>query len=81
MPQITLRQRQSLSTLVPKLGTEVRNLSLPQLVFLQTVHDLESLRIQADRPSVHLRYFANASLNDSVLARPLEIIADKVNTE
>jgi hypothetical protein len=63
---------------VPKLAGDVRNFSLPQIVFLQTVHDLESLRIQADRPSVHLEYFINASLNDSLLAKPLELIADKV---
>jgi hypothetical protein len=54
-------------------------LSLPMIVFLQTVHDLEVLRMQADRPSIHLRYFGNASINDSALARPLELISQKVS--
>lgn len=75
---MTTRQRTTLSALVPKLAHDIRNLTFPQLVFLQTFHDLETLRIQADRPSVQLRYFSNASINDSVLLRPMEIIADQV---
>lgn len=51
---------------------------MPQVTFVQTVHDLEMLRTINGRPSVILGYFCNDSLNESSISTSLEAVADKV---
>lgn len=72
------KRRSALSALIPALGADIRSLSLPQVTLLQTIYEVENRRSKLGRPSYLLAYFANESLNESELAKPLGALATKI---
>ncbi len=76
--QILSKQRSILAGCLTKHGNDIKALSLPQVVFLQAVHDLELMRMQSGHPSKLLEYFSNESVNASAILPVLENISDKV---
>ena len=59
--------------------SEILSLNSSEVVFLLTMHDLESFRSAQDLPSSLPSYFTNTGLNEDVLLRCcVEYIAEKV---
>jgi phosphatidylinositol 4-kinase len=73
------KQRSVLSSCLTRQATVIKSLSLPQVTFLQTVHDVELMRMESGHPSVLLDYFCNESVNESEMLPVLDAIADKVS--
>jgi phosphatidylinositol 4-kinase len=60
-------------------ASDIRYLSSGQIIFLLTMHDLESIRSAAGLTSSLVSYFINAGLNkDPGLSACMESIAEKV---
>ncbi|KAG0701518.1 hypothetical protein DFH29DRAFT_926376 [Suillus ampliporus] len=73
------KHRSSLTRHIPHRASEIRSLSPGQVIFLLTMHDIESMRSAAGLPSSLVSYFTNGSLNrQSNLIACMESIADKV---
>jgi phosphatidylinositol 4-kinase len=77
--QIQPKQRSVLGELLPQRHAEVRTMTTPQVTLLLAIYHLEEMRTLRYRPSVLLQYFANQSVNESVLIGSLDAIAKKVN--
>ncbi|KAL0946563.1 hypothetical protein HGRIS_012767 [Hohenbuehelia grisea] len=73
------KHRISLSRHIALRASEVRYLSSGQVVFLLTMHDMESMRSAAGLVSSLATYFTNDSLNrNQSLSGCMELIAEKV---
>lgn len=60
-------------------ASDLRSLSTGQVIFLLTMHDIESMRSAAGLPSSLVSYFANPSLNQqNGLNACMDAVADKV---
>ena len=65
--------------LIPLRTSEIKSLNSSQVVFLLTMHDLESFRSAQGLPSSLPSYFTNTGLNKSASLRGcMESIAEKV---
>lgn len=71
-------QRKFLDSVIPNQSSELRGLGFPQITFLNTIYQLESMRGAMGRPSMILWYFVNQGLNNSSLVGTMEAISDKV---
>ena len=77
--QTISKHRGILAKLIPLRSSEIRSLNNSQVVFLLTMHDLESFRSAQGLPSSLPSYFTNAGLNKNVSLRIcMESIAEKV---
>ncbi|CAK5277296.1 unnamed protein product [Mycena citricolor] len=76
---IISKHKSSLTTHISLRASDIRSLSSGQIVFLLTMHDVESMRSAAGLPSSLVSYFVNDSLNsDPGLSVCMESIAEKV---
>ncbi|CAL1705565.1 unnamed protein product [Somion occarium] len=76
---IISKHRLLLQKHIPLRATEVRGLFPGQIIFLLTMHDVESMRSAAGLPSSLVSYFTNNGLNANAgLAHCMEAVAEKV---
>jgi phosphatidylinositol 4-kinase A len=61
--QVISKHRALLNKLIPLRHGDVRYLSNAQIIFVLSMHDIESMRSAAGRPSSLVSYFVNDSLN------------------
>ncbi|KAG9010494.1 phosphatidylinositol-4- kinase [Tulasnella sp. JGI-2019a] len=74
-----IQHRHALSTLIPLRAHDVKYLSPGQIIFLLTLHDIESLRSRLDLPAPLISYFINEGLNKSgALALCMDAMAENV---
>jgi phosphatidylinositol 4-kinase len=79
LEQVISKHRNLVTKFIAIRAGEIRGLNHGQIVFLLTMHDLESLRSAAGLPSSLVSYFTNTSLNKNVgLSACMESIAEKV---
>jgi len=77
--QAISKHRGILAKLIPLRSSEIRSLNNSEVVFLLTMHDLESFRSAQGLPSSLPSYFTNTDLNRNVSLRGcMESIAEKV---
>ncbi|CAG8502818.1 1116_t:CDS:10, partial [Ambispora leptoticha] len=69
--------RNSLCAFLPNRTYEIRNFTLPEVVFLLSVYHIETMRSQLGKCSFVLRYFINQGVNESKLAGCMEEIGDQ----
>ncbi|KAG8880085.1 phosphatidylinositol-4- kinase [Tulasnella sp. 332] len=73
------QHRHALSALIPLRAHDVKYLSSGQIIFLLTLHDIESLRSRLDLPASLISYFVNEGLNKSgALALCIDAMAENV---
>ncbi|ESK94184.1 phosphatidylinositol 4-kinase [Moniliophthora roreri MCA 2997] len=73
------KHRTALTKLISLRSSDIRYLSCGQIIFLLTMHDMESMRSAAGLPSSLVSYFVNDSLNRHPgLTTCMESIAEKV---
>ncbi|KAJ7085721.1 hypothetical protein B0H15DRAFT_846088 [Mycena belliarum] len=76
---IILKHKSSLTTHIALRASDIRSLSSGQIIFLLTMHDMESMRSAAGLTSSLVSYFINDSLNKHPgLSACMESIAEKV---
>ncbi|KAJ7632956.1 hypothetical protein FB45DRAFT_913996 [Roridomyces roridus] len=76
---IISRHKASLTTHISLRSSDIRSLSSGQIIFLLTMHDMESMRSAAGLTSSLVSYFINDSLNKHPgLSACMEAIAEKV---
>ncbi|KAJ6490589.1 hypothetical protein C8R47DRAFT_1122870 [Mycena vitilis] len=76
---IISKHKSSLTTHISLRASDIRSLSSGQIVFLLTMHDMESMRSAAGLTSSLVSYFVNDSLNKHPgLSACMESIAEKV---
>jgi phosphatidylinositol 4-kinase len=74
-----MKHRTLLNKHIPLRAHEIRTLSPGQIIFLLTLHEMESMRSSTGRPSSLVTYFLNESLNQNAgLSTCMESIAEKV---
>lgn len=72
------KHRTILTRHIPVRTSEIRSLSTGQVIFVLTMHDIESFRSAAGLPSSLASYFTNASLNKHVsLSACMDAITEK----
>ncbi|KAF7295444.1 hypothetical protein MIND_01084200 [Mycena indigotica] len=77
--QIISKRKSSLTTHISLRASDIRSLSTGQIIFLLTMHDMESMRSAAGLTSSLVSYFINDSLNKHPgLSACMESIAEKV---
>lgn len=77
--QIISKHRAALTRHIVLRGSDIRSLSSGQIVFLLTMHDMESMRSATGLTSSLVSYFINDSLNRHPgLSACMESIAEKV---
>ena len=60
-------------------ASDIRYLSSAQVIFILTLHDIESMRSAAGYPSPLVSYFTNGSLNEHPgLSACMDSVAEKV---
>ncbi|KAI6131993.1 hypothetical protein EDD16DRAFT_1821529 [Pisolithus croceorrhizus] len=73
------KHRACLARYIPMRASEVRSLSVGQVLFVLAMHDVETLRSDAGLPSSLVSYFTNPSLNKhAALSACMEAVAEKV---
>ncbi|CAA7271519.1 unnamed protein product [Cyclocybe aegerita] len=73
------KHRNHLTRYITYRASEIRYLSAGQVIFILTLHDIESMRSAAGYPSSLVSYFINDSLNNhSGLSACMESVAEKV---
>ncbi|KAJ7286212.1 hypothetical protein C8J57DRAFT_1496884 [Mycena rebaudengoi] len=73
------KHKSSLTTHIALRASDIRSLSSGQIIFLLTMHDMESMRSAAGLTSSLVSYFINESLNKHPgLSACMESIAEKV---
>ncbi|KAK7038059.1 hypothetical protein R3P38DRAFT_3311292 [Favolaschia claudopus] len=76
---IISKHKSSLTTHIALRSSDIRSLSSGQIIFLLTMHDMESMRSAAGLTSSLVSYFINDSLNKHPgLSACMESIAEKV---
>ncbi|KAI9473410.1 MAG: hypothetical protein EXX96DRAFT_304862 [Benjaminiella poitrasii] len=75
-PLLLSSLRQRLSTYLPALKNDIKNLSFAQTTFALTVYHVEMMRSRRGDCSYHLRYFDNTSL--LLMADVWDAISDRV---
>ncbi|KZO97923.1 atypical/PIKK/PI4K protein kinase [Calocera viscosa TUFC12733] len=70
--------RNILAQYVPARAYDMRAFSPAQVIFLLTMHDVETLRARAVLPSSLPLYFVNEDVNNSALKPCMDAIAEKV---
>ncbi|KAJ7709476.1 hypothetical protein B0H17DRAFT_1155491 [Mycena rosella] len=76
---IISKHKSSLTTHIALRASDIRSLSSGQIIFLLTMHDMESMRSAAGLTSSLVSYFINDSLNKHPgLSACMESIAEKV---
>lgn len=79
MQSVIARHRATLSRFIPTRGADVRYLTPTQIVFLLTMHDLESMRSKMFLPSSLVWYFSNEAINKNApLLACMDSISEKV---
>ena len=69
----------TLEKVIPNRHSEIKYLLPSQVIFLLTMHDVESMRSTKGLPSSLPTYFANASLNThESLSSCMDSVVDKV---
>jgi phosphatidylinositol 4-kinase A len=77
--QVVSKHRAHLTKHISLRGSEIRHLSPGQIMFLLTMHDMESMRSAAGLPSSLVFYFINSGLNGHYgLSVCMDSIAEKV---
>jgi hypothetical protein len=77
--QVILKHRAALTRHIALRAGDIRYLSPGQIIFLLTMHDMESMRSAAGLPSSLVTYFTNLGLNSHPgLNACMESIAEKV---
>ncbi len=77
--QVILKHKTSLTRHIPLRTSDIRSLSSGQIVFLLTMHDMETMRSAAGLTSSLVTYFVNDSLNRHLgLSSCMDAIAEKV---
>ena len=77
-PLHTTQQKKRLIALLPRCEADIRGLTYPKVIFLNTVHLVETLRASAGNCSHILTYFRDSSVNGSVMEACMNGIADEV---
>jgi phosphatidylinositol 4-kinase len=78
--QVLVKQRNRLTKYIILRSSELRTLSTSQVIFLLTMHDIESLRALEGLPSSLVTYFINDNLNKNVVLNAcMEGIAEQVS--
>ncbi|QRV86070.1 phosphatidylinositol 3- and 4-kinase [Ceratobasidium sp. AG-Ba] len=73
------RHRATLNKFIPTRGADIRYLTPTQIVYLLTMHDLETMRAKMFLPSSLVWYFLNEGINKNApLISCMEAIAEKV---
>ncbi|KAG8764613.1 phosphatidylinositol-4- kinase [Ceratobasidium sp. 428] len=73
------RHRATLNKFIPTRGADIRYLTPTQIIFLLTVHDLETMRAKMFLPSSLVWYFLNEGINKNApLISCMEAISEKV---
>ncbi|EPQ57891.1 hypothetical protein GLOTRDRAFT_114478 [Gloeophyllum trabeum ATCC 11539] len=73
------KQRTLLTRHIALRASEIRHLSPGQVIFLLTMHDMESMRSAAGLPASLVSYFTNSGINGHLaLSACMESIAEKV---
>ncbi|KAG9126585.1 phosphatidylinositol-4- kinase [Ceratobasidium sp. 392] len=73
------RHRATLNNFIPTRGADIRYLTPTQIVFLLTMHDLETMRAKMFLPSSLVWYFLNEGINKNApLISCMEAISEKV---
>lgn len=76
---VVSKHRTILTRHIPVRTSEIRSLSTAQVIFVMTMHDIESFRSAAGLPSSLASYFTNASLNKHVaLSACMDAITEKL---
>ncbi|CAE6400878.1 unnamed protein product, partial [Rhizoctonia solani] len=76
---VVAHHRTILNRFIPTRGADIRYLTPPQIVFLLTMHDLESMRAKMFLPSSLVWYFSNEPLNKNApLMACMDGISEKV---
>lgn len=79
--QAITEHRHALTALIPLRAHDIKYLSPGQIVFLLTMHDIESLRSRLDLPASLTTYFVNEGLNKSgAFASCMDAMAENVST-
>ena len=79
LEQVILKHRTLLASYNPYRPGDVRYLSPGQVIFVLTMHDIESMRSAAGCPSSLVSWFINDSLNkQQTLNSCMEAVAEKV---
>lgn len=79
MHKAITQHRHALTTLIPLRAHDVKYLSPGQIIFLLTLHDIETLRSRLDLSSSLISYFVNEGLNKSgALALCMDAMAENV---
>ncbi|KAF8969865.1 hypothetical protein BDZ97DRAFT_1937223 [Flammula alnicola] len=73
------KHRSFLASYISYRASDIRYLSSGQIIFILTLHDIESMRSASGLPSSLVSYFINDSLNDHPgLSACMEAVAEKV---
>ncbi|KAF9526949.1 hypothetical protein CPB83DRAFT_856867 [Crepidotus variabilis] len=73
------KHRNALTKYISYRASDIRYLSSGQVIFINTLHDVESMRSAAGYPSSLVSYFINESLNEHPgLSGCMESVAEKV---
>ncbi|KAG8721515.1 phosphatidylinositol-4- kinase [Ceratobasidium sp. 394] len=73
------RHRATLNKFIPTRGADIRYLTPTQIIFLLTMHDLETMRAKMFLPSSLVWYFLNGGINKNApLISCMEAISEKV---
>lgn len=77
--KVLAKHRTYLTRHVPSSASDLRSLTSGQVIFLLTMHDIETMRSAAGLPSSLVAYFTNPSLNkQSGLNVCMDAVADSV---
>lgn len=73
--------RTTLTKQLPAHSSEIRGLSVGQVILLMAMHDIESMRSASGLPSGLLSWFTNSSLNNNAeLSACMEHMAEKAGS-
>ncbi|KIJ17012.1 1-phosphatidylinositol 4-kinase, partial [Paxillus involutus ATCC 200175] len=76
---VLAKHRACLTRHIPLRTSEIRSMTTGQVIFMLTMHDIETMRSAAGLPSSLVSYFINTSLNKhTALNACMEAVAEKV---
>ena len=78
--KVLAKHRTYLIRHIPSTASDLRSLTTGQVIFILTMHDIETMRSAAGLPSSLVSYFVNSSLNNqSGLNTCMDAVADNVH--
>lgn len=77
--KVLAKHRAYLTRHIPSITSDLRSLTTGQVIFVLSMHDIETMRSAAGLPSSLVSYFTNSSLNkQSGLNVCMDAVADNV---